>query len=369
MAQPSGQGRPSAVLLRFVAGVLWQLRLRSSVALATYAIASAAQVLLVAFLLTLQGEAPQVPGIGVVGELAGQGRNVAVVVALIAIALLADFVAEMAVVRIQGGVGPVIFDRMHGALARHREVRALSSLMVVRRIVGRAALSGARLGLPMRFLVRAVLALSRTVMLVIAAVLVTDIPAAGIAVVFAGMAILILVLGTMQMWGLPPEVLAARREARRAVIRAMRSLRSEPSPEDPVSPADAARSDVARLSEAVAERFAVLARARLWVQVAIVVGVAVVGITSPVSGLTELVSEDPAGAAATILVIVLTIAAVAQTIRSALQFSRHLPTFLYLARIEEAFERHPTVERVRGRLEEIRAERMLRTGDDEEDES
>lgn len=357
------------MLLRFLAGVLWQLRGRSFAALGTYAVASASQVLLVAFLLTLQGEAPQVPGIGVVGQLAGPGRTAVVVVALIAVALTADFVAEMAVVRIQGGIGPVLFDRMHGALAQHREVRALSSLLVVRRIVGRAALTGARLGLPMRFLVRTVLALSRSVMLVSAAIVVTDIPAAGIAIVFASMAIVIFALGTMRMWELPPEEYAARREARRGVIHAIRSLREEPSPMDREPPAQVARSGIARLSVVAAERYAVLARARLWVQVAIVLGVAAVGIVSPVSGFADLVSEDPAGAAATILVIVLTIAAVAETIRSGLQFSRHLPAFLYLARIEEALERLRTVEEVRSRLEEVRAERILKAGDEEEEES
>ncbi len=358
-----------------MATLLLRMRGMLAAAIATYALASSAQVLLVAYLLTLQGDAPNVPGLDVVGRLVGEGRVALTVGLLIAVALAADFAADVAVVRIQGGIGPVVFDRLHGMLASHREAAALSRMLLVRRVIGRAVLTGARLGLPMRFLIRSVLSFSRAVMLVVAAVLVTDIPAVGLILVFGGLATVILVVGSLKMWTLPPGIAAARLRVRRSLAASMQALHAEqsaplldaPSGPTPQEAAAEARGDVGQLSAAIARRFAVLAHARLWVQVSIVIGIAIVGFAFPVSGLADLVSGDPASAAATILVIVLTVAAVAEAIRSGLKFARHLPTFHHLARIDEALARIPEAVAVRDRIQVILDERRALMDDEDEE--
>lgn len=379
----------SRLLPRFLLRILAGLRVRILIAVAFFAFASVVQLLLVGYLLSLQGDGPGLPGLPDLASGLTTDRRALIVTGLLSLALLADFAAQLSIARVRRACGPVVFDLIYGAAAAHPEAAELKRRPPVRSSITRSSMGGIRLGLPIRFLVKAILSFSRAVMFLIVAIVVTDIPAVGLVLVFLAITVSVFVIAGLRMWTLPPGVAAARSRARRSTAAAVMALGAErvgpaedaaagappaaeeaaPDPaEEVVDPREAARADVAKLSATAAKRFSILAQARLGAQAAIAVGVAAVGLAFPASGLGELVSNDPAAAAGTVLVLVITIAAVAQTIRVGLKFARFLPSFLNLARIHEALLHLPTADEVAERLKVLAEERRQAVEQESEDE-
>jgi hypothetical protein len=144
----------------------------------------------------------------------------------------------------------------------------------------------------------------------VAAIIVTDIPGTALIAIVVLMTGVVVGLAATQMRALRPDFGSAQVQAQGSVALAMEAIRQRvgaPAEEVDEDVIVRARTHVDRFASASAQRLSIVARARFFLQVAIALGIAVVGLLFPSAGLGALASTAPGEAAATVLVVVLLI--------------------------------------------------------------